>query len=112
MGVDIHVYGVWGIRIEGYPQDFSEAYDAVYDTCPLEIIMDGMNGEYMIFGEKLFDSGNIRYGMEDGDECRLINPDSFKLLEEEYKKEFCKWFPQFKYMMEAPFQMIMFTHYS
>lgn len=112
MGIDTHVYGVWGIRIEGYPQDFSDAYEQVYEDLPLEVIMDGMNGEYMIFGKRLFDSGNIRYGMDDGDGCKQIDLSDFADFEKEYKETFCKWLPEFKYYMEQPFRLIMFTHYS
>lgn len=111
MGIDTNVYGVWGVRIEGYDTEFSEAYDQVYDTCPLTIISDGMNGEYVILGNQLFDSGNIRWGMEDGDECKQIEINNFSEMEQKYKEEFCKWFPKFKHYMDQPFRLIMFTHY-
>lgn len=111
MGVDINTYACWGVRIEGYPEDFSDAYEEVYDTCTLDIVMDGMNGEYIIFGEKLFNGGNVRWGMEDGDECKQIDVSEFPEMERKYKEEFCKWFPKFKHYMDQPFRLIMFTHY-
>lgn len=111
MGVDTNVYGVYGIRLEGYDREFSEAYDEVYDNCPVDIIFDGMCGEYIILGEKLFDSGNIRWGMEDGDECKQIDIEDLKQIEADYKEKFVKCFPKFAYFMDAPFKLIMFTHY-
>lgn len=112
MGIDTNTYAIWGVRIEGYPEDFSEAYEAVYDTCQLDILTDGMNGEYMIFGQKLFNAGNVRWGMEDGDECKQIDIAEFPALEKEYKEEFCKVFPEFKHYMDQPFKLICITHYS
>lgn len=111
MGVDINTYAVWGVRIEGIPQDLSDAYDKVYENCDLDVIIDGMNGEYMIFGEQLFNGGNIRWGMEDGDECKQIDITTLPELEKQYKEAFCKQFPQFKHYMDQPFRLILFTHY-
>ena len=114
MGIDIHTYGIYGVRIDYYDSDFSEAYDDLYDTCPLDIIMDGMGGDYMVFGKILFNSGNFRYGADDGDDLTLIatDPETLANIEKEYKLEFTTWFPKFYTHMDKPFQLMMFTHYS
>lgn len=112
MGVDIHVYTVYGIRVNDYDMDFSEAYNDVYDTCQLEIELDGMCGDYMVFGPKLFKSGNFRYGEDVGDDCIVFDIDSFANIEKEYKLEFIRLFPKFKHYMDQPFKLMTFTHYS
>lgn len=111
MGIDIHVYSVYGVKVDGYDTEFSDAYEEVWDDCPLEIITDGMNGEYMVFGKQLFDSGNLRF-LDSEDTFKNIDITNLADIEKEYKLEFVKCFPKFAHYMEQPFQLLMFTHYS
>ena len=71
-----------------------------------------MGGEYQVLGVKLYDSGDFRWGMENGDEYKEIDISKFPDLEAEYKAKFMAQFPQFSHHMEKPFSMLMFTHYS
>lgn len=48
MGIDTHYYTVYGVQIESYDEEFSEAWDDVYDEVKdnkdMQLIMDGMSG--------------------------------------------------------------------
>ena len=111
MGVSTNIYGVYGVKID-WDSSFFEAYEEVYDDDDTPIIIsDEMCGEYMVFGTKLYDSGDFRYGMEDGDTWKTIDPSVLSKTEEAYKWIFVKKFPQFVHYMNEPFKLIIFTHY-
>ena len=74
MGINTHVYSYWGVRTE-WNRDFYDAYEEVeeanvdqygYNKAPagtqVEVLVDGMSGEYMVFGVRLYDSGDARWG--------------------------------------------------
>lgn len=111
MGVSTNIYGVYGVKID-WDDDLNDAYDAVYDDDDTPIaILDGMCGKYIVFGTKLYDSGDFRYGMEDGDTWKDIDLGVLKNVEEAYKFVFNKKFPQFAHYMDQPFKLMIFTHY-
>ena len=115
MGIDTHYYTVYGVKHEWDDKisEFNEnAYDDAYndDDTP-NVILDSMSGEYVIFGEILYDSGNLRWGdMEDV----FVEIDLYKLpaIETAYKKAFVAKFPEFASLVEAPFKLMTFAHYS
>ena len=113
MGVSTNFYTMYGIKTD-WLDDFSEAYEDVYEKnedLPF-ILMGAMCGDYMVFGSILFDSGDARYGFEDGDSFKEIDLTTLKDREERYKKEFIAKFPQFAHLMDAPFKLISIAHYS
>jgi hypothetical protein len=113
MGVSTNFYTIYGIKIDEYPNDFSEAYDDVYDDDDTPfVLMDGMCGEYMIFGEILFDSGDLRWGFENGDAFKSINLEDLADTEKDYKEQFIKKFPQFSHYMDGKFQLMTLAHFS
>lgn len=112
MGISTNFYTVLGIKTE-YHNDFSEAYDEVYDDSDTPfVLIDGMGGDYMIFGTVLFDSGDARWGFEDGDSFTEIDISTFPQLEEKYKAEFSSKFPEFTHLMDKPFSLMSLAHYS
>ena len=112
MGIDINVYAVMGTKVD-WDDSFSDAYDAVYDDHDTpEVIMDGMCGEYMVFGQLLWDSGNFRWGVEEGSQFMKIDMVSLPKIEAEYKQAFVKKFPTFADYMDRPFDLLVFTHVS
>lgn len=112
MGISTNIYGYFGIKTE-WNSEFSEAYEEVYnDTDTPLMLFESMGGKYMIFGHRLYNSGDFRYGMEDGDVFKTIDLNTLPELEAKYKEEFIKKFPQFASIMDAPFQLMIFTHYS
>ena len=111
MGISTNFYTVYGIKDEPFG-DFDDAYDAVYDDKDTpNVIIDGMGGDYQILGTILFDSGDQRWG-ECEDTFVEIDLDKLPEIESEYKKQFVAKFPQFASMMDAPFKLFSFVHYS
>ena len=100
MGVSTNFYTYYGIKIP-YSSDFSESYEEMYDhpDCP-DILFDGMDGEYIVFGIRLFDSGDARYGFEAGDQFKEIDLSNLTNLEEKYKAGFKEFFPNFAKLMD------------
>ena len=112
MGVSTNIYGVWGIRME-YDHDFSAAYDEVYDDARTpNVILDGMMGEYIVLGHQFYDSGDMRYGMEGGDQLATLSAQDMTKLEAEYKQRFVTVFPEFAHLVEPAFEVVVFTHWS
>lgn len=110
MGIDVTVHTVFGVKTPWH-DEFVDDYDDVYEKFPLDIIMDGMGGEYLIFGKNLFNSPNFRWG-DGGDSLTEIDVSELPAIEAEYKQEFVKWFPQYASLIDKPFKIIAFTHYS
>ena len=68
MGINTHYYTVYGVRINNYDDNLSEElygegdkYEVVEASTDLDVIMDGMGGNYMVMGKILFDSGDLRW---------------------------------------------------
>lgn len=110
MGVSTNIYAVHGAKIPWHSA-FMEAYDEIYDSCDIDVIPDGMGGEYIVLGTKLFDSGDFRWGLEDGDSYKEIDLTTLDELESKYKERFKVLFPNFLDIIAQPFKIIMFTHY-
>ncbi len=113
MGISTNVYTYYGIKVERYDEAFSKAYDEKYDDpqCP-NVLFDGIDAEYMILGKCLFDSGDFRWDMEDGDDLQEIDLAQLPKYEIEYKEKFRKFFPEFAHLVDKPFKIMTFTHYS
>jgi hypothetical protein len=111
MGISTHYYTVHGVKLE-WNDEFNEAYDEVYDDedTPI-VILDSMSGEYMVFGKILYDSGDLRWS-NFKDAFVEIDLNSLTDIEIDYKKEFIGKFPQFASLVEQPFKLMTFVHYS
>lgn len=111
MGINTHYYTVFGIKLD-WNDEFNEAYDEVYDDDDTPtVILESMCGEYLILGDILYDSGNLRWGdMKDA----FVEIDTEKLpeLEAKYKQEFIAKFPEFKELVAKPFKLMTFMHLS
>ena len=115
MSVNVHVYGVWGIK-QDFSHDLNEAYHELHefyqDAQVPFALFDGMSGEYMVLGHKLFNSGNAHDGFRYGDPEVTQSAESLAQLEAAYKQKFCDMLPDFVDLMNEPFQIIMITHWS
>ena len=112
MGVSTNFYTIYGIKID-WNEEFNEAYQEVYDDPDTPYVLsDDMGGEYIIFGEVLFNSGDDRWGFENGDQYKEIDPTDFIDIEYYYKHKFVDKFPQFKDLITHPFKLITLAHYS
>lgn len=112
MGVNTHIYVMFGTKIE-WDDAFNDAYEEVYnDISTPHVVFDGMSGEYMVLGEMLWNGGDIRWGLEDGEANKSIDINSLQLIEKNYKESFCKKFPNFMHLMDTSFMIQAFLHYS
>ena len=76
-------------------------------------VIDGMSGKYFIFGIPLFQSGNLRWGFDDGDFYKEINLDNLEQLEAKYREDFSKKFPSHTHVLGTePFKLTSLIHFS
>jgi hypothetical protein len=125
MGINVHVYSYWGVRTE-WNEQFSDAYDELYDKnmeqygynkepadAQVEVLIDGMSGEYMVFGERLYDSGDSRWGeMVNSNEVDI----SHGVLDQmrwDYMSKFKRLYPdQYEWLAAKPWRLVNLVHYS
>jgi hypothetical protein len=117
MGINVHVYSYWGVRTE-YNNDVSARWHELdeQDISPaddVEILMDGMSGEYMVFGVQLYDSGDSRWGeMINSNEVE-INDAVLKQMQTEYMEKFKTLYPdQYEWLAAKPWRLVNLVHYS
>lgn len=116
MGINTHYYTVYGVKHEGYDNEFSETlYDEKYDEIEahedVDVIMDGMSGSYMIVGKILFDSGDLRWN-DIEDTFVEINPAHLKMYKVKATNAFNTLFPEYKHMAEGEWKLMTLAHYS
>ena len=117
MGINIHVYSYWGVRTE-YNDAVADRLDEIYDmdvdpADDVDILTDGMSGEYMVFGELLYDSGDSRWGeMVNSNEVE-INQNILDSMREEYMRKFKALYPaQYEWLASKPWRLVNLVHYS
>ena len=112
MGVSTNFYTMFGVRTE-WESTFADVYDEIYNDNDVPfVLMDSMGGEYFIFGEILFNSGDMRWGFEKGDVFKEIDTNALHELEIAYRKKFITKFPQFALLIDQPFKLMTFAHYG
>lgn len=111
MGVSTNFYTIYGFAINGINEKFMDAH---YESGEEPFVLfDGMCGEYTIFGIKLFDSGDARYGFEDGQGFATTDISTLPDLKEDYKNKFIETFPEFKHYVEGKhWKIISLAHHS
>ena len=74
--------------------------------------MDGMSGEYMVFGVQLYDSGDSRWGeMINSNEVE-INDAVLKQMQTEYMEKFKTLYPdQYEWLAAKPWRLVNLVHY-
>jgi hypothetical protein len=115
MGISTHIYGYLGAKLpwsNELCQTFEEYFEQDRDHELPSHVFDYMGGRYHVLGVKLYDSGDFRYGMEDGDHTKILDVAQFGEMEKVYKAKFVQQFPQFSHLMDQPFCLIMFAHHS
>lgn len=111
MGVSTNIYTYYGVKIP-YDNELSEAYEEHYENPQApDILFDDMCGKYIVLGVRLYNSGDMRYGMEDGDHWKEIDLGMLPKHQIEYKEAFKQFYPQFMHLLDKPFKLITFTHY-
>lgn len=118
MGINTHYYTVYGVNIKNYDNELSEElygegdkYEVVESSTDLDIIMDSMSGEYMIFGKILFDSGDLRWNdFKD----TFVEVDMSKLTDIRLgaTQEMQKLLPNFAHYLDNEWKIMTFMHLS
>jgi hypothetical protein len=117
MGINVHVYSYWGVRTE-WNEAVSDRIEEVYDmkinpADDVEILCDGMDGEYMIFGVQLYDSGDSRWGEMINSNEVDIYPEKMENLRHDYMTKFKNLYPdQFEWLDSKPWRLVNLVHYS
>lgn len=121
MGISTHYYTVYGVRVNNYDDDLSDElygdddlYSLLVDgTLPEDfgLIMDGMSGDYMVFGKILFDSGDLRYN-DFKDTFVEIGLDKLADYRRDYIRKFSEHFPKFDHYLNAEWKLMTFMHLS
>lgn len=118
MGINTHYYTVYGIKIGSYDDELSDAlygegdlYETVEETENLNIIMDGMSGDYMAIGKILFDSGDLRWS-EIKDTFIEIDMSNLTDIRLNAVQEMQKLFPDFSHYLDDEWKIMTFMHLS
>jgi hypothetical protein len=110
MSVDLSFYTVFGLKSD-WNDDFIDAYNEIYETFDgntVEVVMDGMCGEYIVFGEVLSSDSQF----QEDTSFTEINISALEDRETRYKTKFKEDYPDFYHLIDKPFKLICFTHYS
>lgn len=125
MGINTHVYTVYGVRLE-WDQEFYDIYEELdealldefgYSKRPpedrqIETVIDGMCGDYMILGHIIYDSGDFRY-CEDMNNYQEIDTHNLESIERLYKEKFKRLYPDHYHLIaHHDFKLINVIHYS
>ena len=79
----------------------------------IDVLMDGMSGEYMVFGERLYDSGDARWGeMVNSNEVE-ISQEILDRMRADYMTEFKRLYPnQYEWLAAKPWRLVNLVHFS
>lgn len=114
MGININVYSYWGVRTE-WNKDISERQDELYDLDQddVDFLSDGYGCEYMVFGVRLYDSGDSRWGEMVNSNQVEINDAILESMREEYMVKFKLRYPdQYEWLAAKPWRLVNLVHYS
>src|SRR6056297_2792535 len=125
MGINVNVYSYWGVRTE-WNEAFNDAYNDLYNKnieqygynkspadAQVEVLMDGMGCEYMVFGVELYDSGDARWGeMVNSNEVD-IGHNVLDQMHWDYMVKFKRLYPDhFEWLNSKPWRLVNLVHYS
>jgi hypothetical protein len=126
MGINTHVYAYWGVRTE-WNHSFYDRYEEIeeknIDTYgykgpvpideQVEVLVDGMGGEYLVFGEQLYDSGDARWGEMVNSKEIDFDGREFALKRIEYMARFKRLYPDhYDWLASKPWRLICLVHFS
>lgn len=111
MGVDTSFRCVYGVKLD-WNQELSDAHDEIYDTCQTPFTFELYGGEWIMVGEKYFDSGSSRWGTVE-DQFVELDIDRMQMEWENIKATFAKEFPDFAHLLDSREPKVMaFIHYT
>lgn len=109
MGVSTECFTFYGVKLE-WNDEFVEAFDDHYEQLEDYVLIDGMGGDYIVIGAKLFESGDSRWdamsGFEEIDVSGL--PERRSVAEKALEAEM----PDYKHLWQGEWKLMSFVHYS
>jgi len=124
MGINTNCYCYWGVKTE-WSDAFSDANEEVYEAntakygygkspadADVDYMSDGMGGEYMVFGVQLWDSGDARWGEMVNESQTELNDGILETWRTEYIEHFKSLYPDLVHLVDVPWKLINFVHYS
>lgn len=114
MGIDINFYMVFGTRVSCKENEgLIEKFEALTENGgkPIDYLLDFRKGEWLILGTILADSGNLRYGdFKDDFVSKKIS--ELVHLENAYKMNFLKHFPEHYDAVRPHFEIMFVAQYT
>jgi hypothetical protein len=125
MGINTHCYCYWGVKTI-WSEEFSDANEEMYEATvakhghgkpfpadsEVDYMSDDMGGEYMVFGVQLWDSGDARWGEMVNETQTEINGEILETWRAEYIEHFKSLHPDLVHLVDVPWKLINFVHYS
>jgi hypothetical protein len=111
MGTNINDYLVYGRKVL-WDNEFMDAYEKNWDDHIINVIADGMSGEYIVIGPIIWESYNHRWDGDSNTSFSDIDVFNLPKLEAEYKQMFREEYPEYSHWVDQPFTLFAFTHYS
>lgn len=115
MGVDTYFMTMYGVKTD-WSDEFSDAYEEAYSASDDNgaslpyVVQDDMCGVYMVFGVSILETDSMRWEAPRGFvEVDINELDSDR---EAYIKHFTEIFPDFTHLVDKPWKVITFVHYS
>lgn len=109
MGVSTEAFTFYGVKLD-WNDEFAEAYDDYYDALESVVILDGMGGDYIVIGAKLFESGDSRWDAMSG--FGIIDVNSLDAEKKAATDLFLEHMPEFSSLIEGEWKLMTFIHYS
>ena len=115
MGVDTYFMTMYGVKTD-WTDEFSDAYEDAYSDSDdngarlPHVVMDGMMGEYVVFGVSLLETESMRWEAPSG--FVEVDINDLDKDREAYIKHFTETFPAFAHLVDKPWKVISFVHYS
>lgn len=112
MGVNLNFYAYYGIRLP-YIEEISAALDTDQESWSSHCLFDGMSGEYIIVGERLWDSGDARYAYSGSNEYReyVLTEQNFEKTKQEILDCFRKDAPHLLHYVDKEWKLLFIPHY-
>jgi len=117
LGINVNVYTYWGVRTE-WNDEVSENREYLYNQkidprVDVNILIDSMSGDYMVFGIQLYDSGDSRWGEMTNSHEIDISDAILEQIRVDYMSRFKLLYPeQFEWLNEKKWKLVNLVHYS
>lgn len=109
MGVSVECFTIYGLNLP-WDDDLANAIDDAYEHLEDVVAVDGMGGEYIVIGKKLFASGDSRWEAMDG--FTEIDVSDLESHQREVIAIVTRHIPSFVNVLSGKWKLMTFVHYS